>query len=117
MLSPFFIFIYSCCIFTSSIHNATSLASLPASGYKSPSPSSKMRTRQLPHPTRVKNKTPSPIQISAEQILRKARVRQEAEIRPPKKKITDSAELADYRLRKRKEFEDVIHHMRWNISV
>ncbi|WCJ36635.1 Pre-mRNA-splicing factor CLF1 [Euphorbia peplus] len=72
---------------------------------------------KLPRPTRVKNKTPAPVQITAEQILREARERQEAEIRPPKQKITDSTELADYRLRKRKEFEDLIRRVRWNISV
>ncbi|EXC02943.1 Crooked neck-like protein 1 [Morus notabilis] len=72
---------------------------------------------KLPRPTRVKNKTPAPIQITAEQILREARERQEAEIRPPKQKITDATELADYRLRKRKEFEDVIRRVRWNTSV
>lgn len=72
---------------------------------------------KLPRPTRVKNKTPAPIQITAEQILREARERQEAEIRPPKQKITDPTELADYRLRKRKEFEDLIRRVRWNINV
>ncbi|GAB4857491.1 Crooked neck-like protein 1 [Ancistrocladus abbreviatus] len=72
---------------------------------------------KLPRPTRVKNKTPAPIQITAEQILREARERQESEIRPPKQKITDSTELADYRLRKRKEFEDLIRRVRWNIGV
>ncbi|KAL1816477.1 hypothetical protein DCAR_0520880 [Daucus carota subsp. sativus] len=60
----------------------------------------------LPRPTRVKNKTPAPIQITAEQILRDARELQEPEIRPPKQKITDSTELSDYRLRKRKEFSE-----------
>ncbi|KAI3859669.1 hypothetical protein MKX03_031183 [Papaver bracteatum] len=72
---------------------------------------------KLARPTRVKNKTPAPIQITAEQILREARERQESEIRPPKQKITDPSELADYRLRKRKEFEDLIRRVRWNTSV
>ena len=72
---------------------------------------------KLPRPTRVKNKTPAPVQITAEQILREARERQEAEIRPPKQKITDSTELSDYRLRRRKEFEDKIRRARWNIQV
>uniref|UniRef100_A0A2N9GH42 Leucine-rich repeat-containing N-terminal plant-type domain-containing protein n=1 Tax=Fagus sylvatica TaxID=28930 RepID=A0A2N9GH42_FAGSY len=71
---------------------------------------------KLPRPTRVKNKTPAPIQITAEQILREARERQEAEIRPPKQKITNASELANYRLRKRKEFEDLIRRVRWNIK-
>ncbi|KAG8364176.1 hypothetical protein BUALT_Bualt19G0099800 [Buddleja alternifolia] len=63
----------------------------------------------MSRPMRVKNKTPAPIQITAEQILHEAR--QDAAIRPPKQKITDATELGDYRLRKRKEFEDLI---RWN---
>ncbi|GLJ15384.1 hypothetical protein SUGI_0252520 [Cryptomeria japonica] len=63
---------------------------------------------KLARPTRVTNKTPAPIQITAEQILREARERPEAEIRPPKQKIADESELADYRLRKRKSFEDLI---------
>ena len=39
---------------------------------------------KLPRPTRVKNKTPARIQITAEHILCEARERQEAEIRPSK---------------------------------
>ena len=54
---------------------------------------------KLPRLTRVKNKTPAPIQITAEHILREARERQEAEIRPPKQKITDTTELSEYRPR------------------
>ncbi|MQL94752.1 hypothetical protein Taro_027432, partial [Colocasia esculenta] len=72
---------------------------------------------KLPRPTRVKNKSAAPIQITAEQILREARERQEADIRPPKQKITDYAELADYRLRRRKEFEDLIRRARWNTGI
>ncbi|KAK9067586.1 hypothetical protein SSX86_011697 [Deinandra increscens subsp. villosa] len=72
---------------------------------------------RLPRPTRVKNKTPAPIQLTSEQILRDARERQEAEIRPAKQKITDSTELEDYRLRKRKEFEDLVRRVRWNKSA
>ena len=67
--------------------------------------------------TRVKNKAPAPIQITAEHILCEARERQEAEIQPPKQKITDATELSEYRLRKRKEFEDLIRHVRWNSNV
>lgn len=62
--------------------------------------------------TKVKNKTPAPVQITAEQILREALERQEAEPKPPKQKITDPEELADYRLRKRKSFEDAIQRQR-----
>ncbi|MCO5563477.1 hypothetical protein L7F22_017119 [Adiantum nelumboides] len=71
----------------------------------------------LPRPTRVKNKTPAQIQITAEQILREARERQEAEIKPPTQKITDAEELSDYRLRCRKAFEDQICRNRWNMGV
>ncbi|KAJ0100340.1 hypothetical protein Patl1_20540 [Pistacia atlantica] len=94
----------------------------PAMASKDADPSLGYLTREdtkvkLPRPTRVKNKTPAPIQITAEQILREAWERQEAEIWPPKQKITDSTELADYRLCKRKEFEDLIRRVCWNISV
>jgi len=62
--------------------------------------------------TKVKNKSAAPVQITAEQILREALERQEAEPKPPKQKITDPEELADYRLRKRKAFEDAIQRQR-----
>lgn len=63
---------------------------------------------KLPRPTRVKNKTPAPLQITAEQLLREARERQESQILPPHQNITDPTELSDYRLRLRKDFEDRI---------
>eukprot|EP00961_Rhodomonas_salina_P252742 3416310-Rhodomonas_salina.1 len=61
---------------------------------------------------RVKNKQPAPVQITAEQILREARERQEEDPKPAKQKITDPDELAEYRQRKRKEFEDGIRRNR-----
>ncbi|KAK9715749.1 hypothetical protein RND81_06G187000 [Saponaria officinalis] len=72
---------------------------------------------RLPRATRVKNKTPASVQITAEQILRESHERQEAEIRAPKQSITDSTELADYRLRERKKFEDLIRRERRNIQA
>ncbi|KAL6201069.1 hypothetical protein ACLB2K_024784 [Fragaria x ananassa] len=70
----------------------------------------------LPKPARVKNKTPNPIQITAEQILREAREQQEPEFRPPKQKIADPDEHADNLLRERKKFEDRIRRARQSIS-
>ncbi|OQR76768.1 crooked neck protein 1 [Tropilaelaps mercedesae] len=65
----------------------------------------------------VKNKTPAEVQITAEQLLREAKER-ELEIvpPPPKQKISDPEELAEYRLRKRKGFEDNIRKNRGVIS-
>ena len=57
------------------------------------------------------------MQITAEQILREARELQERDFKAPKQKITDETELAEYRLRKRKEFEDLVRRVRWNSSV
>ncbi|KAH9799186.1 Crooked neck protein [Citrus sinensis] len=74
-------------------------------------------TEKLPRQTRVKNKTPTPIQSTAEHLIREARDRQVAEFRPPKQKLTDSTKLRDYRLRKREEYEDLIRRMRWNTGV
>ena len=56
-------------------------------------------------------------QITAEQILREAKELQEQDFKPPRQKISDEAELAEYRLRKRKEFEDLVRRVRWNASV
>lgn len=64
----------------------------------------------------VKNKSPAPIQITAEQIIREAQNQREEEIEPPRQKITDAEELQEYRLRKRKEFEDQIRRQRGLIS-
>lgn len=43
-----------------------------------------------------------------------ARQLQDAQFKPPEQKIQDEAELAEYRLRKRKGFEDNVRRMRWN---
>ncbi|CAG2175851.1 unnamed protein product [Oppiella nova] len=67
--------------------------------------------------TKVKNKTPAEIQITAEQLLREAKERDlEIVAPPPKQKISDPEELADYQLRKRKAFEDNIRKNRLVIS-
>lgn len=67
--------------------------------------------------TKVKNKTPAEVQITAEQLLREAKER-ELEIvpPPPKQKISDPDELADYQLRKRKLFEDGIRKNRLSFA-
>lgn len=56
-------------------------------------------------------------QITAEQILRESQALQEQDFKPPTQKITDPTELAEYRLRKRKEYEDLVRRVRWNQSV
>ncbi|KAF5205381.1 Pre-mrna-splicing factor clf1 [Thalictrum thalictroides] len=53
---------------------------------------------------RVKIKNPSPIQISAEQLIRDAR-ETTTKPPPPKQKILYQTEIENYRLRKRKQFE------------
>ena len=96
----------------------------------------------------AKNKTPAPVQITAEQLLREAKERQleyvapvhfqiiiiivsflflflsllivssslQHKNKPPKQKISDPEELNEFRLKKRKEFEDNIRRNRLNIS-
>lgn len=55
----------------------------------------------------VKNKQPAPMQITAEQILREARERQEDDSHVPvTQKVMDPEELAVYRMHERKAFED-----------
>eukprot|EP00884_Botryococcus_braunii_P014025 jgi/Botrbrau1/22623/Bobra.176_1s0051.1 len=72
---------------------------------------------RLPRATKVKNKQPAPQQITAEQILREAKELQEQDFKPPSRKITDRVELDEYRLRKRKEYEDLVRRVRWNQSI
>lgn len=60
----------------------------------------------LPRPTKVRNKKPAPVQVTAEQILRETQECQETKILPPKQNFTDASVLAEYRLQKRKGFED-----------
>lgn len=62
---------------------------------------------------RVKNKMPAQIQITAEQLLREAKERElEAPQRAPTQKITSLAELRDFQLRKRKDYEDNVRKNR-----
>ena len=44
-------------------------------------------TERIPRPTKVKNKTPAPVQITAEQIVREAKERQEDEYRAPAHRV------------------------------
>lgn len=68
---------------------------------------------KVPKMAKVKNKAPAELQITAEQLLREAKER-ELEIvpAPPKQKIQDKEELADYQMRKRKAFEDALRKNR-----
>ncbi|KAM1463786.1 hypothetical protein ACFX13_043455 [Malus domestica] len=72
---------------------------------------------KLPRAKRVKNKSPAPVQITAEQLLREAREGQEGEFRPPEQQINDATELADFRLRMRKGFEDQVRRQKQNARV
>ncbi|XP_049849440.1 crooked neck-like protein 1 [Schistocerca gregaria] len=65
----------------------------------------------------VKNKSAAPIQITVEQILRDAFEQRETLVKPPEWEIRDSEELYEYRLRKRKDFEDWISFGRQNIAT
>ncbi|KAJ3411548.1 Crooked neck-like protein 1 [Chytridiales sp. JEL 0842] len=68
-------------------------------------------------PSKVKNKNPAPVQITAEQILREASERQEAPYSVPKQKIADFEELQEYRQKKRKGFEDRIRKDRTHVGT
>ncbi|NWZ64636.1 CRNL1 protein, partial [Acrocephalus arundinaceus] len=73
--------------------------------------------QRIPKVAKVKNKAPAEVQITAEQLLREAKERElELLPPPPQQKITDAEELNDYKLRKRKTFEDNIRKNRTVIS-
>eukprot|EP00123_Amoebidium_parasiticum_P012254 comp21226_c0_seq1/m.28880 comp21226_c0_seq1/g.28880 ORF comp21226_c0_seq1/g.28880 comp21226_c0_seq1/m.28880 type:complete len:692 (-) comp21226_c0_seq1:5-2080(-) len=73
--------------------------------------------QRMPRVAKVKNKQPAPQQITAEQILREAKERIEAEPKAPRQKITDPTELEEFKLKKRKEFEDQIRRNRQAIGT
>ena len=49
--------------------------------------------------------------------MREAKEHQEEDFKAPALKIADVEELAEYRLKKRKEYEDLIRRVYWNESV
>jgi len=65
----------------------------------------------------VKNRAPAPIQISAEQIIREARDRQEPIILDPIVKIHDAEEYQSFLASRRKQFEDHIRNRRDHIGT
>ncbi|KAL2300364.1 hypothetical protein Nmel_012337 [Mimus melanotis] len=75
------------------------------------------RKQCIPKVAKVKNKAPTEVQITAEKLLREAK-ESELELlpRPPQQKITDVEELNNYKLWKRKTFEDNVRKNRTTIS-
>ncbi|KAI9800084.1 MAG: NineTeen Complex (NTC) component [Sarcosagium campestre] len=67
-------------------------------------------------PPRVKNKSASAVQISAEQLLREAVDRQEPVLQAPTQRFADLEELHEFQGRKRKEFEDYVRRNRINMN-
>lgn len=55
------------------------------------------------------------MQISAEQLLRESTARLSTQI-VPKQKIADIDELNDYRMKKRKQFEDLVKNDRVKVG-
>ena len=77
----------------------------------------KSTATRIPKAARVKNKTPAAIQITAEQILQEVTDRQLEKVAPPPKQpIRTNEELREYKLRKRKLFEDNIRKNRGVLS-
>lgn len=74
---------------------------------------------RLPKTMKVKSKAAAARQITAEQLLREAKeIQLEDDFSAPKTIINDPEELAEYRLKKRKEFEDMVRRVgRWNLAI
>ena len=72
----------------------------------------------MPKGVKVKNRAPAPIQITAEQILVESRERAEAAAPPaPRRHISDPAELADHRMRVRRDYEDRLRRLNKSIGT
>src|SRR5687767_7224230 len=65
---------------------------------------------------KTKNNAAAQMQITAEQIIKEAQAHRTDDIKIPLKIINDEDELNDYKLRKRKEFEDQIKRQRYHIG-
>lgn len=65
----------------------------------------------------VKNRSAAAIQITAEQILLEANQRKEEVARAPRRRIADAEELNEYRMSKRKTFEDELRRQRHHIGT
>ncbi|KAG2358830.1 hypothetical protein BDR07DRAFT_249393, partial [Suillus spraguei] len=66
---------------------------------------------------RIRNRALATIQITADQLLRKARERQESTFRAPEQCVKDFEELHEYRGRKREEFEERVRMTRDSMRV
>ena len=64
-----------------------------------------------------KNSAPSNIQITAEQIIKEAQAHRTDELKIPIQRINDEDELDEYKLKKRRDFEDQIRRNRYNIHL
>ena len=64
-----------------------------------------------------KNSAPSNIQITAEQIIKEAQAHRTDELKIPIQRINDDDELDEYKLKKRRDFEDQIRRNRYNIQL
>jgi crooked neck len=65
---------------------------------------------------KIKNNAAAALQITSEQLVKESHAHRIDEIKIPNQKINDEDELNDYKLKKRKEFEDQIRRQRYHIG-
>ncbi|ELR61244.1 Crooked neck-like protein 1, partial [Bos mutus] len=107
----------SCAVWASPWGRCSVVPGSPAVAAAAMAASTAAGKQRIPKVAKVKNKAPAEVQITAEQLLREAKERElELLPPPPQQKITDEEELNDYKLRKRKTFEDNIRKNRTVIS-
>lgn len=80
----------------------------PGGAHTLPAPRNIMQGPGKSKPAKVRNKVAAAVQITAEQLLREAKDRQELEAPVPRQKLHDKEELIEYRIGKRKYFEDLL---------
>ncbi|KAH6580717.1 hypothetical protein BASA61_009452 [Batrachochytrium salamandrivorans] len=67
--------------------------------------------------SKVKNKNAAAVQITAEQLLKEAESTREKPAVQPKQRVADKEELDDYRMGKRKSFEDAVRRNRTAVGA
>ncbi len=65
---------------------------------------------------KIKNNAAASLQITSEQLIKESQAHRTDDIKIPIQRISDEDELNDYKLKKRKEFEDQIKRQRYHIG-
>ena len=77
----------------------------------------KKRTMQQMRVPTVKDKTPNPVQLTAEQLIADPDLHMMQDIKLPSQKIMSQDELEDYKHHKRNSYEEAVRRQKFHIGT